>query len=483
MYRVLIVDDERLIREGLRGLIDWPSLGFQVEAVASDGVEALEILAETPVDLVIADIRMPRMDGLEFLETLRARGSSVRYLVLSGFAEFEYAQRAAALRIDGYLLKPVDEDELVKRLSEVRRQLDAGRFSALTLVDGTDRVPPAYDWGRWQVLLLTPLSATGQVLTLDPATELRLRQAAADRGWGEVFHRPPLLGLLLRQVYPRGHNLDRLARDLGTALGPGVPLFAGAVGPIADTPAAVADSAHQAQTLLACRFFSPPGTLVWEAPSEPTAAPGPDLDLLAEKLALALESAQAGTLRTVLAALAAELAATRSEDTVREGLARIASGAIDRYLGHESRSSTLRARTTAWIADLWRQPFLATLVDDLAGHLEALMVKERSPDASQLVQKMLDLLETRYAENLKLETLADIFHYNSAYLGKLFRSKTGEYFNTALDKVRIRHAQELLRQGLKVYQVAELVGYKYVDYFHAKFKKYTGLSPSQFKDG
>jgi two-component system response regulator YesN len=109
--------------------------------------------------------------------------------------------------------------------------------------------------------------------------------------------------------------------------------------------------------------------------------------------------------------------------------------------------------------------------------------RERGADSTNLVRKMQELIELRYAENLKLETLADVFHYNSAYLGKLFRSKTGEYFNAYLDQVRVRKAQELLLQGLKVYQVAELVGYKYVDYFHAKFKKLTGLSPSQFRGG
>ena len=86
-----------------------------------------------------------------------------------------------------------------------------------------------------------------------------------------------------------------------------------------------------------------------------------------------------------------------------------------------------------------------------------------------------------YAENLKLETLAELSNYNSGYLGKMFKNFTGEHFNTYLDQVRLRHAVELLQQGLKVHQVSELVGYANVDYFHAKFKKYKGLSPSSFK--
>jgi len=481
MYRVMIVDDERLIREGLRGLIDWSAHGFEVVAVATDGVDALDQLAHTAIDLVVADIRMPRMDGLEFLEALRSRGDTVRFLILSGFAEFEYAQRASALRIDGYLLKPVDEGELAKRLGEVRRQLDASQFSALTLVQGVDRVPEAYAWGRWQVVLVTPLSAAGQSLTLDPEVERSLRQACRERGWGEAFTQPPLVGLVLRQVYPGGHNLERLARDLEAVFGTSVPLFAAAAGEVVTEPAGVAASYRQAWDLLQSRFFSRPGTIAWATLPPAPSAPA-DLEALSERLALALEAGHATAVRTVLATAGQALASTGREDSVKEGYSRIISGAVERYLGHEARSSTLRARTTAWIAELWRQPFLATLIDFLAGHLETLMAKERGPDTAGLAQKMIDLIEARYSENLKLEALAEIFHYNSAYLGKLFRSKTGEYFNTYLDRVRVRHAQDLLKDGLKVYQVAELVGYKYVDYFHAKFKKYTGVSPSQYKD-
>lgn len=490
MYRVMIVDDERLIREGLRGLIDWQAQGFDVVAVAVDGVDALEQLASTPVDLVVADIRMPRMDGLELLEALRrqgdsvrSRGHDVRFLILSGFAEFEYAQRASSLRIDGYLLKPVDEGELTKRLVEVRRQLDATGFSALTLVQGADRVPEAYAWGRWQVVLLALLTTSGQSLVLAPEADLALRQACRDQGWGEVFTQPPLVGLVLKQVYPGGRNLERLAKDLAATLGPWVPFFAAAAGDVVTEPSAVAASYRQAWNLLQQRFFSRPCSIAWPTAPQPPSSPA-DLETLAERLALALEAGQTAAVRAALVAAGLALSTSgtpASEDAAKEGFSRIVSGAVERYLGHEARSSNLRARTTAWIAEIWRQPFLATLVDFLVGHLETLMAKERGPDTAGLAQKMIDLIEARYSENLKLEVLAEVFHYNSAYLGKLFRSKTGEYFNTYLDRVRIRHSQDLLKQGLKVYQVAEMVGYKYVDYFHAKFKKYTGVSPSHYK--
>jgi two-component system response regulator YesN len=87
-----------------------------------------------------------------------------------------------------------------------------------------------------------------------------------------------------------------------------------------------------------------------------------------------------------------------------------------------------------------------------------------------------------YRENIKLETIAPLFGYNSSYLGKIFNKKMGENFNSYIDHVRINHSKELLLQkNLKVYEVSELVGYKNVDYFHKKFKKYVGESPAEFR--
>jgi two-component system response regulator YesN len=470
MYQVLIVDDERLIREGLRGLIDWESMGYTVAAVASDGVEALAVLGAQPIDLVVADIRMPRMDGLEFLETLRRRGDPVRFLILSGFAEFEYAQRASGLNVDGYLLKPVDEAELIRRLHEVRQRLDA-RFTALNLVEGTVPVPPAYAWGRWQLVYVAPLSSAGLPLALDPEAQQRFERTLTDQGWGEAFFQPPLAGVVLRKVFPGGRNLGSLTRELTAALHPAATVFAAVIGEVETTPADLAASARLLRHLLADRFFFEPNTVHWLPRREP-GRPVDSLESWSEKLALALEAGQTLALRSLVSAIADALAASGSEEAVKDGLARVATEALG-----------ARGRSTAWISDLWRQPFFSSLVAFVTHHLEAQTTDARGVDSTGLVDRIQEVMESRYAEPLKLESLAEIFHYNPAYLGKLYRSKTGEYFNTALDRVRVRKAQQLLHQGFKVYQVAEMVGYKYVDYFHAKFKKYTGVSPSRYRGG
>lgn len=104
------------------------------------------------------------------------------------------------------------------------------------------------------------------------------------------------------------------------------------------------------------------------------------------------------------------------------------------------------------------------------------------PSGESVVDEMLHYIDHNYADNLKLETLAPLFGYNSAYLGKLFTKTVGESFNSYLDRIRIEHSKTLLNnQELKVYEISELVGYNNVDYFHKKFKKYVGMSPAEFR--
>lgn len=117
MQRVLLIDDEPTIREGLPLLIDWESLGYQIIATGKDGVDGLEKIRQLKPDLVITDIRMPGMDGLEMLKSAKEEGLTFHTIILSGFSEFAYAKEALVLGAVSYLLKPIDEEELEEYLA------------------------------------------------------------------------------------------------------------------------------------------------------------------------------------------------------------------------------------------------------------------------------------------------------------------------------------------------------------------------------
>jgi two-component system response regulator YesN len=172
MIRVLIADDEKRIRDGLEATIPWDSLGMAVIGTAAHGEAALELARQTEPHIILTDVRMPRMDGLEFLRQVKAFLPRVKVVILSGYDDFSYAQQAVKLGVSDYLVKPVGTEEIVRTLTNLRESLERAG----------DRPEPSRPSGP--VSSSEPLAAA--VLRGDPAAafaalgEWRLENAGGD---------------------------------------------------------------------------------------------------------------------------------------------------------------------------------------------------------------------------------------------------------------------------------------------------------------
>lgn len=125
MYRVLLADDEMLVTNGMAKLIQWEEYGFTIADVASNGKEALEKHIKEPFDLIITDLKMPVMSGLELIKAVHDLGHSCQIAIVSAYAEFEYAQEAMKYGVNYYLLKPIDKQIVEGFLSQIKDKLDA----------------------------------------------------------------------------------------------------------------------------------------------------------------------------------------------------------------------------------------------------------------------------------------------------------------------------------------------------------------------
>jgi two-component system response regulator YesN len=126
-YRVVVCEDEPLLLERMRRKIDHLDCGFRVTACAENGREALDVFVMSGADLVVTDIRMPVMDGIELIRRLRELQPRLECALISGYGDFEYARTALRLGVCEYLLKPVSEDELRGALVRIREKLDERR--------------------------------------------------------------------------------------------------------------------------------------------------------------------------------------------------------------------------------------------------------------------------------------------------------------------------------------------------------------------
>ncbi len=124
MYKLLLVDDEAEVRQGIISRIDWSKTGFEIAGEAENGLEALEIMEKINPDVAIIDIKMPFMDGMQLAEIISTEYPATKLMILSGFDEFDYAQKAIRYNVMEYILKPFGADELMTILERLRLVLD-----------------------------------------------------------------------------------------------------------------------------------------------------------------------------------------------------------------------------------------------------------------------------------------------------------------------------------------------------------------------
>ncbi|WP_138493324.1 response regulator transcription factor [Paenibacillus pinistramenti] len=511
MIKVLIVDDEPKVREGLKAIIPWESCGFTVAGSASNGLEAIDKYEELKPELVVADIRMPGMDGLQLIQTLRERDEKLHILILSGYADFDYAKKAIAHRADGYLLKPVDEEEMVAYLEKIRNDYQqehekeqwdhvSVKWSRDIFIQSLLTQPGEEEqrgleakaeslglkWREYQVMLIDYRTQAGKVSDMGmlEEAEKKLGDYFEQAGRGVSFSIHFQSGILLKTAVIGEQMRRQLSDEIASALEGSRVEAAAALGPLVRSLEEVHLSFESARDLLKHAFFAAEGGILsaesgWMPhPAGEAAQP----DHLEDKLYYAVDIGNKEAFDPLIRSAGEWLTSSgASEADIKRYYAELLSSLLTRLsINYEVLSSSLKEYTDR-IALVYQQRNLQALYK----HVHLLLAQVAEPlsarSQGQDIKALLDFIHRNFGQNLKLETLAGVFNYNTAYLGKVFKNATGEYFNTYLDKVRIEHAKQYLQQGMKVYQVAEKVGYTNVDYFHSKFRKYVGTSPSSYR--
>lgn len=499
MYRVLIVDDEKLIREGLSRVIDWEGAGFTVVGLAQDYEDALLAWERLKPDILVTDIRMPGPDGLSLIETLKDMDPLLRVLVLSGHADFDYAKRALRARVDGYLLKPVDEEELLGYLRDIKVQLDAAapridpRTLLETLAAGSTVPGPAFQGaletglfgaGPWQVLILQA-GDTNAVPQLIPANKLSaLESYLSQEHRGRFFLASGWGAILLFTPWTAPAALESLHRELSQILAP--PLIRMAMSLVFNQLSHLPQALAEARLLLCRAFFSEPDHIM--VPHRPDLdgqdqVAIKDLQGLAQELAFQLDARNSKDFEAGLDQYCRILGASAcDEGSFKASMMSLGSLLLERWGGLHPDNKEERDAASVSLAELYQLGSARELTERFKLEIQGLWYRTGPGGSSQVAERLEAMIQSHFAEQLHLDELARAFGYNSAYLGKLFKSKTGISFNTRLDEVRITKARNLLAEGFKVNQVARMVGYRDPEYFLEKFKKVMGMSPRAWKN-
>ncbi|RKI40064.1 response regulator [bacterium D16-51] len=503
---VLFADDEKLIRQGLRYTINWEEEGFFICGEAESGEETLEKIEKYNPDLVILDIRMPRMYGTELMKKARDRQFKGEFIILSGYSDFEYAQAALRYGASSYLTKPVDADEL-------RSVVLTAKEKILQKISGENCV--IHYANKAKPTILEELLKDGQLDANINYAEFGLSfpvyQVVLYESYTPYYTAYNPVDLLsetnnkntLECIFADNHNIILLKGNsaiehfesclkhyrAGVEKGSPLDFLFLTYGPVISDLRDIHKSYQICCRLMERRFFCTQNQHVLSYKDMPDSF-GSELKL--EPAQTAFYSRQFISLlqafnRRQIAELAEKLKETllkcnNSPESIKYFLIDIFLQIKQEILNRYPSLELPLSHNAAIIEVLSNKSYMYEIFSYLNEQFEMIMNAIGNSSSESILDDILHYIQHNYQNDLTLEMIAKLFGYNNSYLGKMFKEKTGKNFNSYLECVRIEHAAELLKStNFKIYEISAKTGYKNVEYFQKKFKKIMGVTPTQYR--
>ena len=421
MYKVLLVDDEYMITEGLKRLIPFDKWGMEVVATANHADDALDYVREHPVDIVISDVNMPDKTGLEMIGEMKELLPNAYYILLSGYQEFDYVKKAMNLNVVDYLVKPVDKVELERLLEKIASQLGEQSHEPEILSQQLD-----------EEAFKTHLSQKENWwigLSKEKQGDFVIPYYVLGQDWQIVLADQEFEGLLVMPFEaPYQINFEKWKRDVEKTL------FYGSV------------NLDQSESLFS--YYEPIYRVIIQG----------NLQQIIEELTL-LE-------KIVL------------ENTPRVSITKqlFTQFVMDVFHLFEH----LKADD---MTDIVKNIHAITTFEDLVAYTkETLTSFFGQYRMNENVVSVLEVIGRDYKKELSLKDISKDLFINPVYLGQLIKKETNSTFAELLNKQRIKAAQQLLLStNDSIEDICYTVGYSNVGYFYKVFRKLCGKSPKAYR--
>lgn len=512
MKTIFIADDEAIIRNGIKHLLDWGKIGFEIIGEAANGENALSSILEKQPDVVLLDIRMPKMLGLDVAREARSSGFKGKFIILSGYSDFKYAQEAIQYGVEFYLTKPIDEDDLKEKLYHISKQIDEESIHIKTVEDYRQKAKKTIleelllnledikklnlkdmniEAEIYQVVIYEKCNSNAHQASYKFGDYLRLNNHS------NAFYENVMIEgnkiILLKgstAIHKFNEFLDGYNSEKNSEKSHYFDKIFLSYGHSVFCLEDIHNSYEEAYRLQKFRFFCEIEKNIIGYNEIPRSEQKNTYEITTiflqqycERFVDYIQTYNGNIIIETLRELTTKLSnASNDIDSIKLLL-------TDFYLQIKEKICNLYNTinipfpTNAWIIDCIKSKYyLYEIILFFRQQFEMIMNFIGDPSNESTMNDILYYIAHNYMNNIKLETIAQLFGYNTSYLGKIFSKKTGENFNSYVDHIRIHHSKKLLEEApYKVYEIAQRVGYMNVDYFHMKFKKYVGISPAEYR--
>ena len=529
-YSVMLVDDEETVIQVIINKIDWESLGFSVQGYAHNGLEALEMAEENQPDVVMTDIKMPYMDGLELARRLKEQYPTIKIIIFSGFDEFEYAKEAIRLEAEEYILKPIDSEELSEVFKRIKTSLDKefnekqninmlkkyyqeslpilqenfytalieGREDDETLTRDMMDYQVSLEGPFYDVVILhnsTSLAPEGINPLLITMSVRKLWEEHISDKWDARFF--SYLGNVIilvqmksedevRQLTDECQVLCRLSKHISKAT-----ITAGVGKPVSNIMN-LPKSFIGAREAISYRVIFGRGQAINIAeivPEDNKSGEGINSETTDEKLypvfkAIKMDSEE-NLDREIDAFMTGESPVNPSIQDYKFFVMDLVTELVRFMKSNHVDTSTIFGTDEDPYEKVQQLDIkeLTNWFKDTTHKIRETLRTNRTDTTKSFVSKAIDYVRENYGnKDLTVESICSYLVISSAYFSTVFKKETGKTFINYLTDIRMEKAvRMLLEENEKTYVIAEAVGYSDPNYFSYVFKKKFGVSPSRYK--
>lgn len=527
--KLVVIDDIRSVVEMITQKVPWEQYGIEVVGKARDGEEGLAVIEAARPDIVLTDIRMPKMDGLTMTERILQMLPGCKIIILSGYTDFEYARKAVQLGAIDFIRKPFTMNEILEvalkakelwakeerhklSLEKLKNQVKASmpvlrqeHLNMLVQYPASDQ--KALEIWNFLELGIPPRNLTVLAVDIDdpqhqyleqPVQEIELMRFSLQNILEETI-RMHTQGVLFRESTLRFiliiHSAEpeesmRIAEEccanirqytkFTVSIGVGLP---------ASSIMGLSDSYQQAKKALSYHFYTG-GNAVFHyktITSRGTAYPIYSFKH-EETLVFALQSGNKEIVMETLDKLVEDIHALRPHPDPEQivGLFMLWASVIYRTLAEclpaekcvhlEKKIQLIRTGSNLSLQGL------SAVLHEIADEGCNMIQDERQSESQKIIRTAIEHILTHLGDELTVDRCARVVNLSGGYFANLFKKETGKTFNQFVTQERIERAKKLLVQNVPVQEIAAVLGYEHRRYFSDVFKKHTGMTPSEFKD-